>query len=43
MLEVVITEKFEEIKMDRFAFEGLLVVYENSDLCSAEMMQMFKN
>lgn len=28
--------------MDRYVYEGLMVVYENSELCSAELMQMFK-
>jgi len=42
ILEEVIILRMNDIKMDRFVFESLMTIYENSDLCSVDLKNIFE-
>ena len=42
MLEEVIITRMNDIKSDRFIFDSLMTVYENSDLCSLDLHNLFR-
>lgn len=41
MLEEVIMNRIHDIKMDRPLLESFMTIYENSDLCSLDLRNVF--